>query len=90
MQILRKFSRYAPVPIQSVSADLSPSTRQIEVDGVVLGAAIEHDLGVRFVAADARVSEMDQSIWPNLSHAVHSARQLYKSGRRPSPMRARP
>jgi hypothetical protein len=51
----------------------------IEVDGVFLGAAVEHELGVRFIAVDVRVSEMDQSIWPNRDHAQRSARQLFRS-----------
>jgi hypothetical protein len=56
-------------------------SRPIEVDGVFLGAAVEHELGVRFIAVDVRVSEMDQSIWPSLDYAYRSVRQLFKSGR---------
>ena len=56
-------------------------SRPIEVDGVFLGAAIEHELGVRFVAVDVRVTEMDQSIWPSVDYAYRSARQLFKSSR---------
>jgi len=56
-------------------------SRPIEVDGVFLGAAVEHELGVRFIAVDVRVTEMDQSIWPNVDYAYRSARQLFKSGR---------
>lgn len=55
-------------------------SRLIEVDGVSLGAAVEHELGVRFIAIDVRVAEMDQSIWPNLDYAYRSARQFFKSG----------
>jgi hypothetical protein len=57
------------------------NSRPVEVDGVFLGAAVEHELGVRFIAVDARVREMDQSIWPTLDYACSSARQLFKSGR---------
>jgi hypothetical protein len=57
----------------------------VEVDGVFLGAAVEHELGVRFIAVDVRVTEMDQSIWPNLDYAYRSARQLFKSDRAASP-----
>jgi hypothetical protein len=57
----------------------------VEVDGVFLGAAVEHELGVRFIAVDVRVSEMDQSIWPTLDYAYRSARQLFKSGRAANP-----
>ncbi len=56
-------------------------SRPIEVDGVFLGAAVEHQLGVRFIAVDVRVTEMDESIWPSLDFAYRSARQLFKSGR---------
>jgi hypothetical protein len=56
-------------------------SRSIEVDGVFLGAAVEHELGFRFIAVDVRASEMDQSIWPTLDYAYRSARQLFKSGR---------
>jgi hypothetical protein len=52
----------------------------IEIDGVFLGAAVEHELGVRFIAADDRVTAMDQSIWPTLEYASCAARQLFKSG----------
>ncbi len=62
------------------SVTMGPS-RPIEVDGVFLGAAVEHELGVQFIAVDARVSEMNQSIWPNLDYAYRSARQLFKSCR---------
>jgi hypothetical protein len=61
-------------------------SRPIEVDGILLGAAIEHELCVRFVAADDRVNEMDQSIWPNLDYASRSARQLFKSTRAAHPL----
>ena len=54
----------------------------IEVDGVVLGAAFKHELGVRFVAADARVTEMDQSLWPDAGYAHRSARQMFRAGRK--------
>jgi hypothetical protein len=69
---------------QSCSA--SPSvpmrhSRPIELDGVFLGAAVEHELGVRFISVDVRVIEMDQSIWPTLEYAYRAARQLFKSRR---------
>jgi hypothetical protein len=51
----------------------------IEVDGKFLGAAVEHELGVRFIAVDAQVTDMDQSIWPTVEYAYRSARQLYKA-----------
>jgi hypothetical protein len=57
---------------------------KIEADGVILGFAVNHALGVRFVATDAVVNEMDQSIWPTLAHASRSAYQLFKSRQRAS------
>jgi hypothetical protein len=57
-------------------------SRPIEVDGVFLGAAIEHELGVRFIAVDVRVTEMNQSIWPSVDYAYRSARQLFRSNQR--------
>jgi hypothetical protein len=65
------------------AADRRPVARQsrpIEVDGVFLGRVVEHELGVRFIAVDARVTDMDQSIWPSVDYADRSARQLFKSG----------
>jgi hypothetical protein len=53
----------------------------VEVDGIFLGAAVEHELGVRFIAVDPRVTDMHQSIWPNVDYAKNSARQLYRSNR---------
>jgi hypothetical protein len=56
-------------------------SQPIQVSGVFLGVAVEHELGVRFIAINALVTDMDQSIWPTLNHAYRSARQLFKSGR---------
>jgi hypothetical protein len=60
--------------------------RPIEVDGIFVGKVEEHELGVRFIAEDDRVNEMDQSIWPNLDYAYRSARQLFKSTRASRPL----
>ena len=56
-------------------------SRPIEVDGVFLGAAVEHELGVRFIAVDVRVADMDQSIWPSLEYARSSVLQFFRAGR---------
>ena len=61
-------------------------SQPIQVNGVFLGVAVEHELGVRFIAVDALVIDMDQSIWPTLDHAYRSARQLFKSGRAALPL----
>jgi hypothetical protein len=84
----RNLHHFAPTASQSRSEDRPVPMRRsrpIEVDGVFLGAAVEHELGVRFIAADVRVTEMDQSIWPTLDYAYRSARQLFKSGRAANP-----
>ncbi len=52
----------------------------IDVDGIFLGVAVEHELGVRFIAVHAQVKDMDQSIWPTVRYAQRSARQLFKAG----------
>jgi hypothetical protein len=84
MNVWRNLHQFAPVASQSRPGGQPVRMRQsqpIEVDGVFLGAAIEHELGVRFVAVDVRVTEMDQSIWPSVDYAYRSARQLFKAGR---------
>jgi hypothetical protein len=75
---------YAATPSEDQPVPMRRS-RPIEVDGIFLGAAVEHELGVRFIAMDVRVTEMDQSIWPTLDHAYRSARQLFKSTRASHP-----
>ncbi len=87
MNIWRNLQDFTPG--SGAEAPESPAPRRvpmrhsqpIEVDGVFLGAAVEHELGVRFIAVDVRVTDMDQSIWPTLDYAYRSARQLFKSGR---------
>ena len=86
MNIWHNLQHYAPAA--RLPEDRTVPMRQsrpIEVDGVFLGAAVEHELGVRFIAVDVRVSEMDQSIWPTLDYAYRSARQLFQSGRTANP-----
>jgi hypothetical protein len=88
MNVWRNLHHFAPTASQSPSGDRPVPMRQsrpIEVDGVFLGAAVEHELGVRFIAVDVRVTEMDQSVWPTLDYAYRSARQLFKSGRAADP-----
>lgn len=88
MNVWRNLHKFTPSAGQSRPAEQPVPMRQsrpIEVDGVFLGAAIEHELGVRFIAVDVRVTEMDQSIWPSIDYAYRSARQLFKSGRTAAP-----
>lgn len=57
----------------------------VAADGTTLGAVVEHELGVRFVATHARVRAMDQSVWPTADYARNAARQLFNDGPCPSP-----
>jgi hypothetical protein len=76
-------SQSAPEPERRVPMRHS---KPVEVDGIFLGAAVEHELGVRFISVDVRVSDMNQSIWPNFDYAKSSARQMFRANRsRPSP-----
>jgi hypothetical protein len=56
-------------------------SKPVEIDGVFLGAAVEHELGVRFISVDVRVADMNQSIWPNFDYAKNAARQMFRSNR---------
>ncbi len=56
----------------------------VEVDGVFLGIAVAHEMGVQFVATHASVTAMDQSVWPSVAYAQSSAQQLFKAGLRGS------
>jgi hypothetical protein len=80
MNIWRNLHRFTPAGSQTASGVPMRHSHPIEVDGVFLGAAVEHELGVRFIAVDVRVTDMDQSIWPNIDHAYRSVRQVFKSG----------
>lgn len=82
MNVWRNLHNYIATPAQSGSGRVPMrQSIPIEVDGVFLGAAVEHELGVRFIAVDVRVTEMDQSIWPSREYAQRSARQLFRSNR---------
>ena len=53
----------------------------IEIDGHFVGAAIRLDNGYRFVAVDAKLEELDSTLWPSLSVVQRLARRLYLTGR---------
>jgi hypothetical protein len=53
----------------------------IEIGGVLLGAVVPHALGFSFIAADRRVADMDNSIWPTPDYARDAAVQLYRDTR---------
>lgn len=55
----------------------------IEIDGVFVAAAVTHEAGVRFVAIDLRVEELDGSLWPSLDEARRLAGVLFRTGRLP-------
>ncbi|HTW26940.1 MAG TPA: hypothetical protein VME92_07425 [Acetobacteraceae bacterium] len=45
----------------------------INLQGQVVGLAMPHSLGFRFVSLDASVREMHGSIWPTLRHLSQAA-----------------
>ncbi len=53
----------------------------IEVDGSVVGAVLRQENGVRFIATDMRVAEMDQTLWPVAADALRAAQQMLRTGR---------
>jgi hypothetical protein len=87
MNVWHDLQHYVPAarPSEDRTVPMRHS-RPVEVDGVFLGVAVEHELGVRFIAVDVRVNGMDQSIWPTLDYAYRSARQLFKSARAANPL----
>jgi hypothetical protein len=56
----------------------------IEIDGLFVAAAIQHDQGYRIVAIDPRIEELDGSVWPTLDHARRLAGSLLHTGRLPA------
>jgi hypothetical protein len=55
----------------------------IEVDGSIVGAAVRQEGGVRFIATDLRVAEMDQTLWPVAADVLRAAKQMLHTGRIP-------
>ncbi len=53
----------------------------IQVDGSLVGAAIPQSNGVRFIATDIRVAEMDQTLWPATADVRQAAEQMVRTGR---------
>jgi hypothetical protein len=53
---------------------------QIEVDGSLVGAAMQQENGVRFIATDVRVAEMDQTLWPAIADVRQAAEQMVRTG----------
>ena len=67
--------QFVPPPLAAAKS------QAIAIGGVTLGTAVTHELGVRFIATDVRVKDMDQSIWPSARYAQESARQLLRLAR---------
>jgi len=55
----------------------------IQVDGSIVGAAVRQESGVRFIATDLRVAEMDQTLWPAAADVLRAAEQMLRAGRIP-------
>jgi len=55
------------------------------IDGCFVGAAVRRKRGVRFIATDWRVAEMDQSTW----HTVDAAARMVRTGQVANVMRRR-
>ena len=89
MNVWRNLHQSAPDVRSSPTAERPlpmRRSRPIEIDGIFVGVVAEHELGVRFIALDSRVIEMDQSIWPTLDYAYRSVRQYFRSGRVADPL----
>jgi hypothetical protein len=56
----------------------------IEVDGSLVGAAVRQENGVRFIATDLRVAEMDQTFWRAVADVLLAAQQMLRTGRIPN------
>jgi hypothetical protein len=56
----------------------------IEVDGTVVGAVLRQENGVRFIATDMLVAEMDQTLWPVAADALRAAEQMLRTGHIPN------
>jgi hypothetical protein len=53
----------------------------IHVDGSIVGAAVRQEKGVRFIAVDWRVAQMDQSSWRTAEEARVAAEEMVRTGR---------
>jgi hypothetical protein len=52
----------------------------IKVDGGFVGATLPQEKGVRFIATDWRVAEMDQTVWRTPEEARCAAEQMVRTG----------
>ena len=56
----------------------------VEIAGQFAGAAVVDRGQFRFIAADPRVDDLNQSIWPSLADVYRVVGSLMTSGRLPS------
>ena len=72
-------------------ASAGQKSETIEIRGALVGMAVQHALGYRFMAADQSVLDMTESIWPTLDDlrgAVAQQHRIFLRGRsRPFPGR---
>jgi hypothetical protein len=81
MPLTLPWSRTIDTTSRQVASDRAQvrASEPIAVDGVFVGIAVTHQLGVRFIAVSGRVGDMHQSVWPTLDYARRAARQLFRS-----------
>ena len=60
----------------------------VEVAGRVAGAAVSSQSGLRFIAIDPRLEEIDGSAWHSLSALRSAADHLLRTGSLPRPQLA--
>ena len=53
----------------------------IQIDDTIVGAAVWQEHGVRFIAIDWRVGELDQTRWDTADAARRAADQLIRTGK---------
>lgn len=56
----------------------------IDVGGIFAGAAVRTSERFRFIAADPRVEDLDQSEWPSLADVTRVVTHLMRTGRLPA------
>ncbi len=57
----------------------------IQFDGSIVGAAVPQEKGVRFIAIDGRVVELDQTVWPSAADVRRAVEKMLRIDRPSSP-----
>jgi hypothetical protein len=57
----------------------------IQFDGSIVGVAVHREKGVRFIAIDMRVAELDQTVWPAAADVRRAVEKMLRIGRPPMP-----